>query len=155
MARFDAQYGSLRDPVPLLLRGPLIPVVITAPLELLDVLAINRHPAYRIYSGLGLIDTGASISAIDASVFIDLDIPVIDKKMLRSPHGSALLNLYNASAQIPELDLNRVPLDRVPGGHFRTSTDDGPDIIMLIGRDIMHNWRFTYDGANSRFSVEV
>jgi hypothetical protein len=153
--KFDLRYAPQRKKDELLAFGPLVPVVITAPLELLDIITERQFPLFATYDGFALIDTGASVSAVDESVFVELNIPYVDTRVHRTPHGLGDLNLYNASVKIPDLKLDRLPLLRVPGGHFRTPTQDGPDIVMLIGRDILRLLRLVYDGSNSRFSVEV
>jgi hypothetical protein len=155
VAAFEFRYSSDLESNLLFAEGPLVRVSITAPTRLIDILHERQMPPYAVLHGLALIDTGAAVSAVDVSVFEELDIPAVDTMLTRTPHGLADLNLYNASACLTDLAMDRVPLDRVPGGHFRSPTESGPDVIMLLGRDVLRQLKFTYDGPKSRITLET
>jgi hypothetical protein len=137
----------------LLLDGPLLRVEITVPLPFVSYLRKNNLPPYAVAQGLGQIDTGAAVSAVDSSIFTELDIPSANKELIQTAHGLSMLECYNASVTFPQLDLPAMDLDLVIGGHIQARTSSGPDIIMLIGRDLLRHFTFTYDGPNARFTV--
>lgn len=135
--------------------GPLIPVRITAPPELVQYLADNDLGSYAVVEGLGLIDTGAMVSAVDRSVFHELGIPRVDTELIQTAHGVAEMDRFNAGVRLLDDPLSLLPLHRVIGGYLRTPTDRGADMIMLIGRDLLQRMSFTYDGPRGRFSITV
>lgn len=135
------------------LDGALIAVEITAPLTCVRYLRDQSQPPFPTARGLGQIDTGAAISAIEASVFASLGIPPVFCEMVQTAHGLAELDRYNASVTFPQLSLPAQPLELVFGGHILRPSELGADIIMLIGRDILRSMVFTYDGPKARFSI--
>jgi hypothetical protein len=137
----------------LLFEGPLLQVEITAPLEFVDYLNKGGFPKFPVIQGLAQIDTGAAVSAVDPSVFEELDIPSIDREMVQTAHGLFELDRYNASVFFPQLDLSPMSLRYVLGGQIRRQSVAGGDIIMLVGRDLLRHIVFTYDGPRSRFIV--
>jgi len=137
----------------LLLDGPLLRAEITVPLQFVRYLHKNHLPAYSVVQGIAQIDTGAAVSAVDASIFSELDIPPVNREMIQTAHGLFELDCYNASVSFPQLDLPAMELALVPGGHIRARVSSGPDMIMLIGRDLLQHFTFTYDGPNARFTI--
>lgn len=133
--------------------GALIAVEITAPLTWVRYLHHQGQSPFPVARGLGQIDTGAAISAVEASVFSSLVIPPVFCEMVQTAHGLAELDRYNASVTFPQLSLPAQPLELVFGGHIRRTSEQGTDIIMLIGRDILRSMVFTYDGPTARFSI--
>jgi hypothetical protein len=155
VSEFEFSYKSQTDADLLSYDGPVIPVTVTAPMLLRTYLRDHGLPAFPVSRGLALIDTGAAVSAVDESVMIELGIPAIGAAASQTPHGFAELNMYNASADFSGIDVYGVTLKRVLGGHFRTATDTGLDVIMLVGRDILRNLVVTYDGPRSRVTIQT
>lgn len=92
-----------------------------------------------------LIDTGADLTVIPHSVAIELAL----KKFSERPMGTAIRGqgglrpIYKATLTFLEFTFNDHPmvaLDR--------------DRYMLIGRDILNQYRATFDGPNLQFSIE-
>jgi|SRR6185312_6474522 len=133
--------------------GPLVSVEITVPLKLKRFLEEQGLAPYSTRSGFALIDTGAGGSAIDDSVFAEMEIPSVDSAFTRTPHGLAPSLVYNASASFPSLGLFEIPLHRVLGCDIRNLTDAGQDIIMLLGRDILRDLVMVYDGPRSNVTI--
>ena len=133
--------------------GPLVAVEITVPLKLKRFLESQGLAPYSARSGFALIDTGAGGSAIDDTVFAEMEIPSVDFEFTRTPHGLAPSLVYNASASFPSLGLFEISLDRVLGCNIRNLTDAGQDIIMLLGRDILRDLVMVYDGPRSSVTI--
>jgi len=150
---FEFIYKSSSNDDLLYVDGPVIEVEITVPLPLVRYLRKSNLPAYPLMHGLAIIDTGAAITAIDAGVLEKLGIPYIDTELMHTVHGSAEMQMFNASANFPSLELGGISLDRVPGGSIRSATNAGTDIIMLLGREILRNLKMTYDGPNSKVTI--
>ena len=135
--------------------GPLVAVEVTAPLKLKRYLHAQGLVPYSTRSAFALIDTGAAVSAIDDSIFTEMEILSVDSILTRTPHGTTPLKVFNASASFPSLGIFEMPLDRVLGCDVHDVTDAGQDVIMLIGRDILRHFVFIYDGPNSRISIRL
>jgi hypothetical protein len=135
--------------------GPLLAVEITAPLKLKRYLHRQGLTPYSTRSGFALIDTGAAVSAIDESIFDEMEILSVDSVLIRTPHGIAPMKAYNASASFPSIGIFEMPFERIPGCDIRELTDAGQDVIMLLGRDILSNLVFVYDGPKSQISIRL
>jgi hypothetical protein len=135
--------------------GPLLAVEITAPLELKRYLHRQGLTPYSTRSGFALIDTGAAISSIDESIFDEMEILSVDSVLIRTPHGIAPMKAYNASASFPSIGIFELSFERIPGCDIRELTGAGQDVIMLLGRDILSNLVFVYDGPNSQISIRL
>lgn len=139
--------GSLED------TGPLIEVEITVPIDLQEYLREHGITPCSTRHGYALIDTGAFKSAIERTVFDELEIPVVGFPPTSTPHGEGISESFNAAASFPSISLYNVPLDLVLGAHVRTPTRDGKEIIMLLGRDILRHMVMVYDGPRSHVTL--
>jgi len=155
VSEFEFLYGGAAKSDLLYIDGPLIEVHITAPLPLVSYLADNDLPPYAVSSGMALIDTGAAVSVVDENAVMSLDIPKIDVISTQTAHGVKEMRRYNASVSFPDLQLHHVPLILAPGGFIQTSTTNGLNVIMLLGRDILRRLIVTYDGPHSRMTVRT
>ena len=153
MSEFEFSYRSAIGEDFLYYDGPITEVSISAPVPLISYLRDSQLPAYAVISGLAIIDTGASVSVLDENVMLGLEIPFLDTIWTDTIHGTAETKRYNASVSFPGLQLADVPLNYVPGGNVRASTNFGGDVIMLLGRDLLRRFTMTYDGPNSKVKI--
>jgi hypothetical protein len=136
--------------------GALIQVRLTVPLQRKFFLLERGLPSDHVVPGMALIDTGASVSAVDDGVMAELDIPALDLAETFSPHGLASSNVYNASAVFPQIDSAGIELSHVLGCSLRhQAVAFGRPVVMLLGRDLLRNRVLTYDGRTGRVIVEV
>jgi hypothetical protein len=135
--------------------GPLLPVTLTVPVLRKQYLASLGLTADRSKQGFALIDTGAALSAVDDRVMSELEIPVLNQMETATPHGTGLSNMYNASASFHDLAMLDVHLDDVLGCYLGDFEEGRPEIIMLLGRDILRNLVLTYDGPNDRVTIHT
>ena len=96
-----------------------------------------------------LIDTGASGTLIESSAIKRLGLDRIRTVLLTMPSTTKPLVRYQYRV--------RVVLSKTIA--FETNVVEGAlvgqDIECLIGRDILDEVVFTYDGPNSRFSINL
>ena len=130
--------------------GALLHVDITVPVDLQMYLADNGLPPYSVRSGHALIDTGAGISAVDESIFHELEIPPVESESIFTANGVADFKVFNAAASFPELAVYNLSLEDVVGCNIRAQSPLGFDLIMLLGREILRNFVMVYDGPKSR-----
>jgi len=139
----------------LLFDGPLVEVEITGPIPMLRFREKHGLTPFPVARGLALLDTGAAVSAVDVSVFNELEIPSVTSEIVRTAHGLSELDRYNASVRFTQLDNHSQPLDLVMGGHFGYELSDGRALIMLVGRDLLQRGELRYNGPNASFSFSL
>ena len=81
--------------------GALVSVEIGIPSALKQHLGEKGLPIPADVPGLALVDTGASATAVDESVFTSLGIPHIDEISTGTPHGQGNSKVYPANKNIP------------------------------------------------------
>jgi len=153
VSKFDFSYRSRIDEDLLFYDGPVIEVSISAPEPMLAFWRDNNFPPFPAILGLAIIDTGASVSVVEESVMLELEIPFLDTIRTGTIHGTREAKRFNASADFPGINLTGLPLDHVPAGDVRTRTRYGGDVIMLLGRDLLRRFTVTYDGPNSKIEI--
>ena len=111
---------------------------------------IGFDTAYRPGKGLpdvpetllpALIDTGASRSCIDAALAGDLNLPVVDRRIVVGVHGAKQVDVYHAQIYIPDLDY--VLHDQFTVAEL---TAGGQPHRALIGREFLQNFTMRYEG---------
>jgi hypothetical protein len=133
--------------------GPLLPVTITVPVRLKKYLEAHGFEAHPSRHGYALIDTGAALSAVDDRVIRELEIPILEQMDTTTPHGPGSSNVYNASASFSPIGKLDVPLEGVLGCYLGEPQEGEPEIIMLLGRDLLCNLVVVYDGPNARVTI--
>jgi hypothetical protein len=103
------------------------------------------------FSVLGLVDTGAKVTAIRASIIAWMGIPSIGAMEA----SSSLLGCESRSVSIFPLRMALGPLGEGPVPKWRAIDAVAVDVVspgvsVLIGRDLLASCRFTYDGRRSR-----
>jgi hypothetical protein len=101
-------------------------------------------------SGKGLIDTGASISAIDVDMLQKLDISPIGATKVSTPSGQATQELYAVKFSFPGKGLPDMTSLNVLGSNLKKQ-----DICALIGRDILRHCLLVYDGTSGSIMLAV
>ena len=88
-----------------------------------------------------LVDTGASISCIDSSLAVTLNLPIVDRQKVAGAHGSREVNMHLAQIYIPSLACTIhgefAGVDLVVGGQLHHA---------LIGRMFLQHFTMTYEG---------
>jgi gag-polyprotein putative aspartyl protease len=88
-----------------------------------------------------LVDTGASESCIDSTLAMNLNLPIVDRRMISGAHGRGEVNVHLAQIHIPSLAFTLygpfAAVDLVAGGqpHFA-----------LIGGTFLWHFTMVYEG---------
>src|SRR5947207_1809011 len=76
---------------------------------------IGFDPDFKLQDGQGpipkpgvtgiraLVDTGAGESCIDSALAAELNLPIVDKRMVAGAHGSHEVNMHLAQVRVPSL----------------------------------------------------
>lgn len=141
--------GGESEPAPELLvaQGPILPVLLSVSEEVLQTLMTEGKPIPEPVTGLALIDTGATRTCVDETAARKAGLPT---------RGTAKM----ASASHPEHEVplfaGRIVMD---GATINTPTAMGadlsgfPGLVALIGRDMLQNCLFVYDGNAGSISL--
>jgi len=135
--------------------GPLLPVRLTVPVKRKRYLEQHGFEPHASKTGYALIDPGATVSAVHDRVMQELEIPVLDQTGTNTPHGPGLSNIYNASLSFAEMGMLDVPLEGVLGCYLGEPEIGEPEIIMLLGRDLLRHFVMSYDGPNARMTITL
>lgn len=130
------------------LDGPKIPIEVAVPAVLAKFLARNGLPVPAARKGFALIDTGASITAVDNDVVASLGIQPIGQMKLATTTQSTEAWLYAArliccGTTIPVCEtLEIIGCSLSPQG-----------FIALLGRNFLRGVVFVYDGPAGFFTL--
>ena len=130
------------------LDGPRIAIEIGVPAVLAEFLEKNGLPVPAARKGFALIDTGASITAVDEEVVASLGIQPIGQMKLSTPSQSRPAWLYavrltcsQIAAPVPDV-LDIVGCTLQPQG-----------FIALLGRNFLRKVVLVYDGPAGSFTL--
>ena len=143
MPRLEESFG--RD-------GPIIDVGIWIAAEVAESWSAAGSIIPEPFVIPGLVDTGARVTAIGASIIAWMGIPSIGVMEA----SSSLLGGEARSVPIFPLRMIFGPLGEGPAPKWRAIDAVAVEIVspgasVLIGRDLLASCRFTYDGRKSRF----
>ncbi len=120
--------------------GPKIDCVL-APLPCWDGL----HPVALYCRGMALLDTGSDVTLVRQSCLVDLKIPAMNGETRDSSGGDATLTKHEGVCiAFPQVNFRKIPLEIV----FASPLKRTPDVIAVIGRDVLQHFRMTYDGLS-------
>jgi hypothetical protein len=96
-----------------------------------------------------LVDTGAMQSCIDATLAMQLKLPIINQTKVAGARGAAVLNVHMAQLYVPALP-------HLIWGHFIGAdlTGGGQAIRAILGRDFLRHFKMTYDGRSGFVTIE-
>jgi len=146
-----------RVPNPNLLQhtGPCIRVKVDIPAALAEMLKTTESPIPPSQTGWALIDTGAGVSAVDGSVLRALTVAEMDMAKVVTANGTAIYPRYPARLSFPETPIPAREFGRIFGADLSGYREGpGPSIIALIGRDVLRDCVFVYNGREAFFSLE-
>lgn len=126
--------------------GPVVAVVVSADTPSAD------SSAAQVVMGRFLVDTGANISCIDATLVTRMGLLPLRTMNVLTPMASAQLrNLYRIGLYIPSAGQKvgwRMQAVEVLEADVVDQGIDG-----LIGRDILDQWTCIYNGSTSMLTI--
>jgi len=123
-------------------------VEIHLPDALVSQLQQEKKPVPPPITGIGLIDSGASISGIDETHAQKLGLISIEPVNVSTPIGSKTKSLYAVKLGFPGTTLPAVPFIRVIGNEVKSQGID-----VLIGRDYLADKVLIYNGPMRLYTV--
>jgi len=131
-----------------LIKGPIINVVITVPQIVVATKENEGTATPSPISGLGLIDTGCTSTSVDKNVFLNLGINHVSEREVFTANGPIKQRIYPCGLKFPDIFPNTFDVKGVLACDL-----SGQEYIALIGRDILADSIFIYNGKTGQFSI--
>ncbi len=129
-------------------QGPRIDVILTNPIKARSLNELNSEYYSKTQEATALIDTGASVNCVDNLIARQLNLKVIDTRLMRSANTSGLTPIYLGQILIPKL--NETILGEFYGADLSRS---GQQHKSLLGTPFLSNFIFNYDGPKGLFHI--
>lgn len=123
-------------------RGPILPVQIGLPQAAKEAGAEGTMEEIQ-----ALVDTGASITAVNMSVAARLGLIATGSVQIGGVTGSSQRPVYGARIVMPEPGFTFDPV-QIVGADL-----NAPDFELLIGRNLLCSMMMTYDGPRGQFAL--
>ena len=131
--------------------GPCLQVSINVAKSISEQLIQTGATLPQSVQGMGLIDTGASVTCIDEEAAQSLTLPIIDVVQLTSAsHAKTPANVYPAHIEILGGANIHFEMPRVVGANLRAQK-----LIALIGRDVLSRCTFFYNGITGEITLSL
>jgi hypothetical protein len=136
------------DSASLQLDGPKIGIEISAATAVVESLSKSGSSVPAPQAGFALIDTGASITAVDEALIASLGIQPIGQMKLSTPRESMPAWLYAIRLSFADAPMEPVEVLDVVG-----CTLQPQGFIALLGRNFLRKMVFVYDGDSGFFML--
>lgn len=135
--------------------GPVLAVQIEIPAALATQLQKDNQKIPSPVLGQALIDTGASVSAVDAAVVGQLGVQPVGIKNVGTAGGPQQQATYPAKFSFPGTKLPSIEFNELLGANLAGQQLPLPQgqIIALLGRDILQLFILVYNGPGGMYSV--
>ena len=127
--------------------GLLLPIEIHLPVALANLYVGQNKPIPPPAIGLALVDTGATVSAVDEKYLTALGLQPMGQGQVSTPAGKQFQNIYLVQMAFPGTPMPTLQW-RVLGMHFQHGKT-----IALIGRDFLVNCVLTYNGLMGSYTI--
>lgn len=134
--------------------GPLINIVVTASAPRIAALTKAGQPAPAAAVAKLVVDTGASLTAVDITILNQLGLTPRGQAPIHTPSTQGqphMANQYDVGIAIygkPNVVCYILPTLPVIDGNFKAQGIDG-----LLGRDVLAMARMTYSGFDAWYGI--
>ena len=129
-------------------RGPSIEIEIHIPDMLRDLLIRNNLEVPAPFKSTALIDTGASLTAVEQNIFRDFGLGPHAPVWVGTPNGGEWRLIYVCKLTFPNSPILEIPLMPVVGCDMT-----GFGHAALIGRDILKSYLLVYNGVEGLWTL--
>lgn len=134
--------------------GPFFTIEIQVPPDISDALKAAGEPVPEPETGIAIIDTGASLTCVHQEALERLKLNPFDIVKTGTANGIVDQQVYPASIVFPTRRW-RINLQGVAGVDLtgQNILDPPQPVIALIGRNVLENWVFAYNGPGGFWTV--
>jgi predicted aspartyl protease len=137
--------------------GAFFPIEVHVPPQIADVITKSGQTVPNGVAGIGLIDTGATLTCVHEDILIGLGLNPIGVQNSGTANGPVPCNVYTARIVFPTkgwtFDVGRVVGVNLTG---QTITTDPPKpIIALLGRNLLERSVFIYNGITGLWTITL
>ena len=129
--------------------GPVVQIQVEVSSPLSQRLVADKQSVPPPVSGAGLVDTGATFSAIDLKVVSRLGLQPIGAAITGTAAGRRPASVYAVKFTLPGARI------AVEDGHVLGVDLDGTGMVALLGRSFLQNTVLIYDGLGSEFTIMI
>jgi hypothetical protein len=137
--------------LPITSDGPTLPVMIGLPSQMMASLQAMGQPISAPLQVRGVIDTGTDVTAVSANLLRQLGVTSAASGTTNTVTGPVRVNLYEISLSVPASTPPASFLVVRPDLIVMELTAVLPDVDLLLGRDILDECLFFYDGPARQF----
>lgn len=142
------QQTGTADPERLRQHGPALQAEISIPSDLADTLQRRGAQVPVPRAGLALLDTGASITAVDQQVLADLGLTPTDFAQVVTPGRLASQPIYSCNISFPGTPIPTLPFNVVVGSSLAPL-----GFSVLVGRDVLRDFQIVYNGVEGMWTL--
>ena len=141
------------DPAHLQTVGPRIPVEISIPSALVTQLTAQNLPIPQPINGYALVDTGASMLAVDERILQRLQLRPFSTGAVSTGAGTVVQGIYPVSMSFPGTTVGAILVARCLGANLGDQVNPPLNTIALIGRDTLRDCILVYNGPLGIFTL--
>jgi len=128
-------------------RGAILPIQIGIPSSLAAQMTAQGQTPPPPEEIMALVDTGASVTAINVATAQRLGLPVTGSITIGHAGGTSEQPVYSAMFRIPDPFIEWDPMP-ISGSNL-----SGTPFDILLGRNVLCSMTLSYDGKAGRFSL--
>ncbi len=142
------QQTGLLDPKLLQQRGPLLQIEVSVPDVLANKLYQEKKPIPPPVTGLGLLDTGASITGVDVNALQQLSLSMINEVTMNHPGGEDKQGIYACQISFPGTQIEDIEFSAALGSNLK-----GQGLLAILGRDVLKDYQLVYNGPGGFWTI--
>ena len=128
--------------------GPVLQVEIGLPARLAAHFNQTGVPIPQPHTGFALLDTGASITGVDAGILTALGVNPVSTTTVLTPSGQQQQSLYPCQISFPGTPIPPLDFNAVTGSQLATQ-----GLAALIGRDLLRHFLMIYNGVDGNWTL--
>jgi hypothetical protein len=97
---------------------------------------------------MALLDTGASITAVDAAILANLGVAPVGVATVQTPAGPQAQSLYPCQISFPGTPIPALHFNSVTGSQLAAQ-----GIAVLVGRDLLRYFQIVYNGVDGIWTL--
>lgn len=145
---------SGHQPGPLIQVGAVFHIEVHVPPQIAQALSDQGKPIPAPVPGMGLIDTGATLTAVHQPALQSLGLNPVSTVELGTANGRVTQSMYPARIVIPTKGrVVDMPVVGVDLSGQQIQIDPPQPLIVLIGRDLLASWVMIWNGPSGCWTV--